>query len=146
MSNKLTKENYFLDTNIFIYSFDDRSPQKKEISQNLIEGALSSGKGSISFQVIQEFLNVALRKFEVPLSEKDAQVFLGIVLRPLCKAHSSVSLYSKAVEITERYKYSFYDSLIISAALETKSKYLFSEDLQHGQKIEDLEIVCPYKK
>ena len=142
---KALKDKFFIDTNILVYSFDSTNLNKKEAAQDLINKALSSGQGSISFQVVQEFLNVAVRKFQTPLKTTDAQIYLGIVLRPLCKVYSSISLYNNALEISDRYKYSFYDSLIISAGLESKSRYLFSEDLQHSQKIEGLEIVNPFK-
>ena len=54
-------------------------------------------------------------------------------------------LYLKAIEIQERYQYSFYDSMIIAAALEGNCKTLYSEDLQHDQKIESLTIIDPFK-
>ena len=137
-------EKFFIDTNILVYSFDTNNKNKKKISENIIEEALKTGKGSISFQVAQEFLNVATRKFSAPMSYDDAQVYLGMVLRPLCKVFSSINLYSKSLEVLDRYKYSFYDSLIISSAIELNCKYLLSEDLKSGQKIEGIEIVNPY--
>lgn len=53
---------FFLDTNVFVYSFDSSAPQKQKKSQALIEAALESQTGSISWQVVQEFLSVATRK------------------------------------------------------------------------------------
>jgi predicted nucleic acid-binding protein len=61
---------YFLDTNVFVYSFDDGKPAKKERSLALIQEALENGSGIISTQVIQEFLNVATQKFAVPMRPK----------------------------------------------------------------------------
>jgi len=60
----LTKDNFFLDTNVIIYLFDKTQPRKQEISKNLLKEALVSNRGYVSFQVIQEFCNAALRKFE----------------------------------------------------------------------------------
>ena len=102
-------------------------------------------KGIISFQVIQEFINVALRKFAVPLSFKDCQEFLSSALEPICDMHSSFYLYEQAIDVAERWRYSFYDSMIIAAALITKCDLLYSEDLQHGQKIQGLEIINPFR-
>lgn len=71
-------DKFFLDTNILVYSFDSASPLKRKAAKDLIKKA-HAGKGCISFQVIQEFLNVATRKFEVPLKTTDAQNYLAKV-------------------------------------------------------------------
>ena len=55
----LMKDRFFLDTNIIVYIFDKHSKQKNQIAQELLKEALQSGTGVISFQVIQEFCNVA---------------------------------------------------------------------------------------
>lgn len=137
------KDKYFLDTNILVYSFDSNSSAKKEVAKELIREA-HKGNGYISFQVIQEFLNVATRKFEVPLKTTDAQSYLTKVLYPVCEVFPSENLYFNALEIMGRWKFSFYDSLIIASAMESDCKILFSEDLQHNQKIFDLKIVNPF--
>ena len=56
----------------------------------------------------------------------------------------SHALYRRALEIQARYRYGFYDSLIIAAALEAGCQRLLSEDMQHGQQIEHLRIVNPF--
>ena len=137
------KDKYFLDTNIFIYSFEPAYKRKKKISDDLIKNALS-GKGFISYQTIQEFLNVATKKFEIPLKFEDLQTYLDKVLYPICESFPSKELYLSALEIKQRWQFSFYDSLIIAAALEANCKILYSEDLQHNQKIYELTIVNPY--
>jgi len=136
---------FFLDTNILVYSFDDRHILKQKCAQQLIEEALESGCGVISFQVIQEFLNLSSKKFLVPLSTKEQRLYLQKILIPLCEIYSEPSLYDMAIDIRERYHFSFYDSLIISSALEARCKTLYSEDLQHGQQILDLKVVNPFK-
>ena len=68
---------YFLDTNVFIYSFDASAPTKKARAMDLVERALIEGTGVISWQVVQEFLNVALHKWEVTLTHPDALEFLA---------------------------------------------------------------------
>lgn len=65
-------------------------------------------------------------------------------LEPLCEVHSSAQLFHQAMDIADRWRYSFYDSLIISAALQTNCGILYSEDLQHDQHIRDLRIVSPF--
>jgi predicted nucleic acid-binding protein len=135
---------YFLDTNIFIYSFDSGSAEKQNRATDLIRKALGEGGGCISYQIVQEFLNVATRKFAVPLSAKDAVEYLTTVLHPLCEIFSSYNLYKEALEITERWQYSFYDSLVLASARAAGCHILYSEDLQHGQKLGDLTIINPF--
>ena len=67
---------HFLDTNIFVYSFDQSQTGKRERALALIAEALQSGEGLISTQVIQEFLNVATRKFAIPMKTADCQAYL----------------------------------------------------------------------
>lgn len=138
------KDKYFIDTNIFVYSFDPQDIIKRNISRDLIKRALKDQVGCISSQVIQEFINVATKKFNPPLSIQDCSKYLNSVLAQLVEIYSSVELYHKALEIFERWKYSFYDSLIITTALQTDCTILYSEDFQHGQKIQSLTIVNPF--
>ena len=138
------KDKFFLDTGIIVYSFDSPDSPKREISKNLIKKA-HHDKGCISFQVIQEFMNVATGKFERPLKTKDAQKYLSRILFPICDIFPSEELYLIALEISERWQYSFYDSLIIAAALESDCSILYSEDLQDKQKIYQLDIVDPFR-
>ena len=60
------KDKYFIDTNIFVYSFDDASRSKQKKARKLIEQALATGRGVVSYQVIQEFINVSLNRFKKP--------------------------------------------------------------------------------
>lgn len=134
----------FLDTNIFVYSFDDVSPSKKAKAQELIEGALKDHSAIISTQVVQEFLNVASKKFVQPLAPRDRRLYLNSVLAPLCSVFPTLSLYGEALAILEETGYSFYDSLIIAGALKGQCKTLLTEDLQHGQTVRGLRIENPF--
>lgn len=135
---------FFLDTNVFVYTFDRQEPDKQARARRLVERALGTGDGVVSSQVVQEFLNVALQKFERPLSEEQALRYLREVLDPLCIVFPSISLYETAVSLRRRWRFSFYDSLIVAAALESKCNVLYSEDFQDGQEIESLTIVNPF--
>jgi len=135
---------YFLDTNILVYSFSKKDTTKRKKAVALIDEAFSKNRGCISFQVIQEFFNVALIKFAVPMSYKDCQNFLRTALEPLCEVHSTVMLYYQTLDIADRWRFSFYDSMIVAAALQAGCDILYSEDLPHGQKIQDLKIINPF--
>lgn len=133
---------FFVDTNIFIYQLEALDARKKQIADGIVDDALSNG--CISFQVIQECLNTVVRKAEIPLDANDAQRYLDEVLRPLWRVMPSTRLYRDGLDVQARYQYSFYDSLIIAAALEAGCKRLLTEDLQHGQQIYGLKIENPF--
>lgn len=135
---------YFIDTNIFVYSFDNLQPSKKERASALIQDALKTGLGMISTQVIQEFLNVATQKFAVPMQIEDAVAYTRLVLNPLCQVYPDLALYESSLEIQAETRYSFYDSLILAAALQGGCAMLYSEDLQDGQQVRGVRIVNPY--
>src|SRR5271168_2278018 len=135
---------YFLDTNIFVYSFDLADAGKREIATKLIEKALRSGQGVVSYQVVQEFFNVALRKFKNPLDARQCDLYLDSVFVPLIAVHSSIQLFERALETMPKLRMSWYDSLILAAAAEAGCSLLYSEDLQHGRKIGDVEIRNPF--
>jgi predicted nucleic acid-binding protein len=133
---------FFLDTNVFVYSFD--SGAKAVRANDLIRKAISSRDGVVSFQVVQEFMNVALRRFANPMTVSDAEQYLGTVFRPLLAIHSSQSLYGEALRLKGRYSFSWYDSLVVAAAAESECSILYSDDMQHGLQIRTLQIHNPF--
>jgi len=130
----------FLDANVILYSFS-LEPREREIAEIRVQDALD-GNGTISFQVVQEVLNVLIRRNWADGRER--LTLLQDVLVPLWTVMPSQELYELALTTQSRYRYSFYDSLIIAAALEAGCSRLYSEDLQHGQRIEGLTITNPF--
>lgn len=135
---------YFLDTNILAYCFDPRAPAKRARANQLVREGLDKRSAVISYQVLQEFTNLALRKFEPRMQLHDIRQYAVTVLRPLLAVNSSIALYLEALEVAERYRFSWYDSLVIAAALHLQCEILYSEDLQHRQRVEGLQIVNPF--
>ncbi len=135
---------FFLDTNIFVYSFDRDAPAKAARALRLIRGAVETRKGIVSYQVVQEFFNVALRRFVKPMAIADAEEYLSAVLRPLLTIHSSQALYAEALRLSGRFRLSWYDSLIVAAAIEGQCEVLYTEDLQSGQRFGNLQIINPF--
>ena len=134
----------FLDTNILIHDLEGLDERKAAIAGELVRTGILTGSACISFQVISETLNVARRKAEVPLSAESAHAYLDAVLAPLYRAPATIDLYHRALEVESRYGYSFFDALIIAAALTEGCSRLYSEDLQDGQRIDGLTIVNPF--
>ena len=133
----------FIDSNIFVYLLADSEPRKQDVARKLVNTALVDG-AVISFQVVQETLNVITRKLPTPVTTQDARDFLERVLVPLWRGMPTPALYHRALDIQARYRLSFYDSLIIAAALLEGCTRLYSEDLQHGQRIEGLTVQNPF--
>jgi len=135
---------FFLDTNIFVYSFDSGSVAKARSATQLIERALTARSGVTSYQVVQEFFNVALKRFDQPMTRDQAEQYLSSVFRPLLTVNSSQALFAEALRVFGKHRFSWYDSLIVASALQAQCNVLYSEDLQHGQKIGNLLIENPF--
>ena len=135
---------FFLDTNIFVYSFDQNADAKAQKAKQLIHEALTTQKGVVSYQVVQEFFNVALRRFSQPMKAADAEQYLITVFRPLLGVHSSQALYAEALHLHAHSRISWYDALIFSSAILARCDLLYTEDLQHGQRFAGLRVVNPF--
>ncbi len=135
----------FIDSNVFIYLFDEQSTEKRDTARNLVRNAVNRKTAQISFQVVQETLNVLTAKVDSRADVDEARAFLEASLLPLWTIMPSEGMYLRTLELRRRYGYSFYDSLIIAAAVEGRCTRLYSEDLQDGQQIDGLTIVNPFK-
>jgi predicted nucleic acid-binding protein len=134
----------FIDTNLFIYQLEPLDARKTATADRIIRRGIETGNACISFQVVQECLNTVLRKAEIPLDTDQTRAYLEAVLAPLFQVSASIPLYQRALDIQVRYRYGFYDAVIIAAALEAGCTRLYSEDLQHGQRVERLTIENPF--
>jgi len=135
----------FLDTNIFVYAFLASEPRKRAKAIDLIEACLGSGRGSVSYQVVQEFVNVARKKFATALNASDCKAFIDAAMQPLNRVASSTSLIHTALDLQDELRYSFYDCLMVAAALQSGADILYTEDLQHWQLVRGtLRIVNPF--
>jgi predicted nucleic acid-binding protein len=135
----------FLDTNILVYGFDRANPFKQGIAKDLIRDLLKRDAGVVSWQVVQEFANVACKKFAAPALREHAAEYIDDVIEPMNRVASSTRLIHEALSLQGELKYGFYDCLIIAAALQAKADTLYSEDLQDGQLVRgQLRIVNPF--
>ena len=131
--------NGFIDTNVLIYLFD-RNVEKKNIAKELLKS-----EPHISIQVCNKLTNILIKKFKVPHSDiKEALNRIEM----FATVHSlSLENIDLALDIKERHGYSFYDSLILSSAIRAGCDILYTEDLQHNQKVlQKLTIVNPFQK
>jgi predicted nucleic acid-binding protein len=129
------KDRAFIDTNIIIYLYSEDEPEKMNLSKQVF----NKYDCITSTQVLSELSNVMLKKFSL-----SASIISKIVDEIINQCRISVvtsETVKKALDIVEKYKFSYYDSLIISAAIENSCKYLLTEDMQNTQIIDNsLEI------
>jgi predicted nucleic acid-binding protein len=134
----------FLDTNVIVYAFGQSFPEKANLARQLITGGAADNQAIISYQVVQEFINVALRGFRVAIARSDLESFVLTALFPMMAISSSPALMIEALRLQGQNQLSWYDSLIVAAAIQGRCKILYSEDMQHGRRFGDLVIQNPF--
>jgi predicted nucleic acid-binding protein len=92
----------FIDSNVFIYLFEETAARKRVIAERLVQQALTDGSAAISHQIVQETLNILTRKLKRPLQPDDARRFLDQVLVPLWRVMPSAALYHRALDLQAR--------------------------------------------
>jgi len=137
---KDSRDKFFIDSNVIIYSYSNSEIEKQKIARRIVKENYTV----ISTQVLQEMCNTLGRKYMLDYSSiKDTLQECINSINEIYTNHQHTIL--KACDIAKRYNFSFYDSLIISAALESNCDILYSEDLQHNQIIDDvLTIINPF--
>jgi predicted nucleic acid-binding protein len=135
---------YFLDTNIIVYSLDPIDPRKAQIAEGLVTRGVDSRLGVISYQVVQEFMNVGLRQFRATMTATELELYFLKVLLPMMTIPSSSGLFLEALRLQKANQIGWYDSLIAAAAIQGKCAILYSEDLQHGRRFGDLVVQNPF--
>lgn len=133
----------FLDTNVLIYAIDTSSPVKQARAKKLIDELADTRGIVLSTQVLGEFFNAATRKMSVSLGVAEAKNAL-LAFHEYHVVVIDVPLVEGAIDISERYRFSYWDSLIVEAALRGGAEVLYTEDLQHGQIIDGLRIENPF--
>lgn len=138
----MLEDKSFIDTNLLIYLFGTQDLPKKQMSELLLQKLVSSESGVVSYQVVQEFLNNAQSK--LGLSQERCYYFLNKSMPQFELVVPDLNFFNQGLLVCNKYGYSWYDSLIITAALKAECSVLYSEDLHHGQVIEGMRIVNPF--
>ena len=131
----------FVDTNIFVYSIDQKDPQKRDKSRNILKRLVEVHQPVISTQVIKEFYVVASTKLKA-----DSFIIKNIVhnFRNLEVVNNDLELIEQAIDISTISRLSFWDSLIIAAAEKANCEFVFSEDMNTGQTYRGVMLVNPF--
>ena len=127
----------FFDTNVLLYLLSEDN-----LKADRAEAIIASG-GIISVQVLNEFASVASRKLR--MSYVEIRDVLATV-RAVCQTQTvTVDTHDRGLDIAERFGFSLYDSMIVSSALQCGCSVLYSEDMQHNQKIDaQLLVINPF--
>lgn len=137
------KGRVFLDTNILIYAHDLDAGYKNHKAMTLVESIWQEENGVISTQVLQEFYVNVTQKIQKPLSAARARS----IIEPYRTWHLEVNDFTSilmASELAERHRLSFWDAMIVAAACRAKAQRIITEDLNHGQVIEGVQVENPF--
>ncbi len=133
----------FIDTNILVYADDESFPVKQKNSAGLIAETYRGGTGVISSQVMQEYYNVAILKLKL------APPFAAERLRFFSKfqvVSATPQLVLSAALLHQRLSVSFWDAMILQAAIISGCNALYSEDLNQGEIVAGVKIINPFAK
>ncbi len=140
----MSGDKIFVDTNILVYSHDVDAEQKHQIAQNILLELWKNRNGALSVQVLQEFYVTMTRKVLHPIPPNSVRN----IIRDYFSWHIEINDLNSiliASRIGDDYKISFWDALIVAAALKAKADKILTEDLQAGQIIEGIRIENPFK-
>jgi predicted nucleic acid-binding protein len=131
----------FFDSNILVYTDDAGAPEKQALALDLLERGRIERSGVISTQVLQEYFVTATKKLKVPsdIARRKTEIFGHLDLVRIGFEDILV-----AIDLHRAHQISFWDGLILQAALRSGCSVLFSEDLQAGRKVQGLEIINPF--
>jgi predicted nucleic acid-binding protein len=133
----------FFDSNVFVYAFDGAEPAKKAIALNRIEQARAAGSIRLSTQVLHEFYSICTRKLKPALTHQEA----AKAVDHLCEfmvLGSTTHTVKAAIALISEYQISWWDALILEAAIRADADILVSEDGQHGRVFGRLKIENPF--
>jgi predicted nucleic acid-binding protein len=134
-------ERVFVDTNILIYAYENEEGAKQKTAKRLLSELWDQRAGVVSTQVLAEFYYVATRKLKMPRAVARKIV---AAYGHWCSADTSLELLVSASLLEEEHRLSWWDALIIQAALLSGADTLLSEDLQHGQRFGELTVRNPF--
>ena len=131
----------FVDSNIFIYAKIKSQDAEKHIGAQSLLRSLDR-QVIISIQVLSEFYNTLVW---LGIDDATIQSFLKQIMQSALTQSITKSTIELCWEMRHGYHYSYYDSLILASAFESRCTILYSEDMHHGQVIEKtLKIVNPF--
>lgn len=134
----------FVDTNVLVYAFSADDEKRSRQARDLLDGLMRANSLRTSTQVLQELFVTLTRKGARPILHRDALKSLDLIAQfPVFQV--DYPAIHAAAELHRQHRLSFWDALIVVATSRSKTERLYTEDLQHGQKILGVEIVNPFR-
>jgi predicted nucleic acid-binding protein len=134
----------FVDTNVLVYALAADDEKRSTLAQQLVRDLMTSELLRTSTQVLQELFVTLTRKVRTPIAPAQALRYLDQVAAwPVVV--TDYRAVRDAIELSTSASLSFWDSLIVVAAVRAGARYLYTEDLQDGQTILGVEIVNPFQ-
>lgn len=143
MAGEPLKKFSFVDTNVLVYAVDRTEPTRQGIAQELLEKLWADHSGLVSTQVLIEFYSTTTKKLKVPLSRAEAREIVALYSRWRV-IPTDPELILSATWLEDEHTVSFWDSLIVRAALRASATWLISEDLQDGRRFGSLTVRNPF--
>lgn len=134
----------FVDTNVLVYQLDARNPDKQGRAKAWLDHLWASRTGRISSQVLQEFYVTVTRKMSPGLDREVARKVVQ-ALWAWSPVLTDDRIFVAAWMLQDRFELSWWDSLIVAAAKASQCSHLLTEDLQHGQDLDGLRVVNPFR-
>ena len=132
----------FVDTNVFLYAMDTATPAKQAAASAWRAELWKTARGRTSFQILQEFYANAVQKWPKALDSARAEVRNLMAWHPVTVGRGTLL---ESWNIQDRYRLSFWDSLIVAAAKISSCRFLLTEDLQHGQDLDGIVVINPFR-
>ncbi len=132
-----------VDTNVLVYAYDSSAGKKHQTACDIVKKLWESGQGVLSIQVLQEFFVTVVKKIPHPIDE----VIASEIIKDLMHwkvVNNDGNILLGAINIKKRYQFSFWDSLIVEAAVSSGANILLTEDLSHQQSVNGLLIQNPF--
>ena len=132
----------FFDTNVLIYTDDRAAPAKQHRALDLVAEHRRAGTGVVSLQVLQEYFVTVTRKLHVEAQVARRKVEL---LAEFDVAALGLPDILAAIDLHRLHQFSFWDALILRAAMQTGCAVLFSENMQQAREVDGVRIVNPFR-
>ena len=135
-------DRYFVDSNVFLYIFDQASPTKRARAEAWLAWLWETASGALSWQVIQEFYWNVLRKYGAPPEQARSYAKAMSEWNP---PEVTIGMIERAWHWTDQTQVSFWDGLMVAAAERTRCRFLLSEEFQSGREYGSITIVNPFE-
>jgi len=139
----MKEDRIFVDTNVLVYAYDVSAGEKAEVARQILLDLWENGAGVVSTQVLQEFFVVVTRKIPRPMDALTARSIIEDLMLWEVVVNDENSIL-EAIDISEKHRLSFWDSLVIQAASRIGATELLSEDLQPGKAVKSVRIRNPF--